>query len=451
MIDVEELRELVSTGRIDTVICAFPDLYGRLLGKRIDASFFLEHAVTGIHACDYLFTVDMEMEPVPGYDFANWDKGYGDVHLSPDLSTLRVLTWLDRSAFVMCDAQTTDHDPVAVAPRTILRKQVERAASFGLDIAAASELEYYIYRTTYAEAARSGHRDLDAAGWYLEDYHLLQGTRTEDINGEFRRQLTASGISVESTKGEWGKGQHEINVRYSDVLEMADRHVLVKQCLKEIAERRDASVTFMAKVDETQAGSSSHLHISAWRDGSNAFMGDGELAGIRCSDIFRWFLGGWIARSAELAAFYAPTVNSYKRFQPQSWAPTTLAWSPDNRTAGFRVVGADASLRIECRIPGADVNPYLAFAAAIASGLDGMEQRTEPPPPFIGDVYAAAELPRVPASLTDATDRLEASEFARRTFGVDVVEHYVHFLRAEDGAFMRAVTDWERTRYFERI
>jgi glutamine synthetase len=450
-VDVEQLRELVSAGRVDTVICAFPDLYGRLMGKRIDAGFFLDSAVAGMHACDYLFTVDMEMDPVPGYDFANWDKGYGDVHLSPDASTLRVASWLDRTAIVLCDAHTSGHEPVAVAPRTILSRQVEIANHAGFDIAAASELEYYIYRTSFADAARAGHRDLPAAGWYLEDYHLLQGSRTEDINGEFRRQLAASAIPVESTKGEWGKGQHEINVRYAHVLEMADRHVLVKQCLKEIAESRGASVTFMAKVDEAQAGSSSHLHVSLWTDGTNAFAGDGEESGIACSDTFRWFLGGWIAHAAELTAMYAPTVNSYKRFQPQSWAPTALAWSPDNRTAGFRVVGSGPSLRIECRIPGADVNPYLAFAAAIASGLDGIDQRTEPPPPFIGDVYAAAELPQVPKTLTEATDLLERSGFAKRAFGADVVAHYVHFLRTEDEAYHRAVTDWERTRYFERI
>jgi glutamine synthetase len=441
--DVEQLRELVSEGRIDTVICAFPDLYGRLMGKRIDAGFFLDQAVAGMHACDYLFTVDMEMEPVPGYAFANWDKGYGDVHLSPDPPTLRHATWLDRTAIILCDAHTPDHGPVAVAPRNLLRAQVDRAAAAGYEVNAASELEYYIFRTSFEEAARSKHGDLPAAGWYLEDYHLLQGTRTEDINGEFRRQLSGSGIPVESTKGEWGKGQHEINVRYADVLEMADRHVLTKQCLKEIAESRGASVTFMAKWDEQQAGSSSHLHVSLWTNGTNAFAGS--------SDEFRWFLGGWIAHAAELAPFYAPTVNSYKRFRPQSWAPTALAWSPDNRTAGFRVVGSGSSLRIECRIPGADVNPYLAFAAAIASGLDGIEQHTEPPPPFIGDIYAAAELPQVPRTLTESTDLLEGSEFARRTFGTDVIDHYVHFFRTEDESYQRAVTDWERNRYFERI
>jgi len=448
VIDLEDLRGLASSGDIDTVVVAFPDLYGRLLGKRVDATFFLSNAEAGTHACDYLFTVDMEMDPVPGYTFANWDKGYGDVHLVPDISTLRVCTWLDRTAMVLCDAHTRDHEPVDVAPRTILERQVHRS---GFDVAAASELEYYIYRTTYADAERAGYRGLRAAGWYLEDYHLLQGSRTEDINGEIRRQLNASGIPVESTKGEWGKGQHEINVRYASALEMADRHTIVKQCLKEIAEHHDASVTFMAKVDEHQAGSSCHLHVSLWKDGSNAFSGDTDLFGTPCSDVFRWFLGGFIARSAELAAFYAPTVNSYKRFQPKSWAPTALAWSPDNRTAGFRVVGSDASLRIECRIPGADVNPYLAFAAAIASGLDGIENRTEPPPPLIGDAYAAAELPQVPATLTAATDLLESSEFARRAFGAGVIEHYVHFFRTEDAAFRRAVTDWERSRYFERI
>ncbi len=417
----------------------------------MDASFFLDHAVAGMHACDYLFTVDMEMEPVPGYAFANWDKGYGDVHLSPDPSTLRIATWLDRTAIILCDAHTPDHAPVAVAPRTMLRRQVDAAAGAGFDVATASELEYYIYRTTYEAAARSGYRDLPAAGWYLEDYHLLQGSRTEDVNGELRRQLRTSGIPVESTKGEWGRGQHEINIRYASALEMADRHALVKQCLKEIAAQKDAAVTFMAKVDESQAGSSCHMHLSLWRDGTNAFAGDADIAGISCSDEFRWFLGGWIAHAADLTALYASTVNAYKRFQPQSWAPTALAWSPDNRTAGFRIVGSDSSLRIECRIPGADVNPYLAFGAAIASGLDGIEQRTEPPPPFIGDVYAAAELPQVPATLREATDRFEASEFARRAFGTEVVEHYVHFLRTEDASFQRAVTDWERTRYFERI
>jgi glutamine synthetase len=421
------------------------------MGKRLDARFFLDTFDAGVHACDYLLTVDMEMEPVAGYTFANWEKGYGDVHLVPDAGTLRVASWLDRTAIVLCDVHTSSHELVSVAPRSMLRRQVSAAAASGFDVAAASELEYYLYRTSFRDANASGYRDLDAAGWYLEDYHLLQGSRTEDLNAAFRRHLTASGVPVESTKGEWGKGQHEINISYAPALEMADRHVVGKQCLKEIADQRGASVTFMAKVAAGQAGSSSHVHISLWREGANAFAGDGDLAGIGCSDTFRWFLGGCMTHAADLAACYAPNVNSYKRFQPQSWAPVALAWSPDNRTAGFRVVGRGPSLRIECRIPGADVNPYIAFSALIASGLDGIEHETEPPPPFIGDVYAAVELPAVPPTLSEAIERFETSAFAKSAFGEDVAEHYVHFLRTEEAAYRGAVTDWERARYFERI
>ena len=443
-LDLDALRDEVDAGAIDTVICAFPDLYGRLLGKRLDATFFLEDADDGTHVCDYLLTVDMEMEPVAGYEFASWAKGFGDFHLLPDIATLRRAAWLDRTAIVICDAVADpDAEPIEVSPRALLRRQVERAAALGFDVFAASELEYYLYRTSFEAAATAGYHDLPAAGWYLEDYHLLQGARTEDLNGTFRRNLTGSGIAVESTKGEWGRGQHEINIAYCDVLEMADRHVLVKQCLKETADRLGASVTFMAKVDEAQAGSSSHLHLSLWRDGANAFAAD--------DDTFRWFLGGWMAGARELAACYAPTVNSYKRYQPQSWAPTAIAWSRDNRTAGFRVVGAGTGLRIECRLPGADVNPYVAYAAALASGLAGIEGRIEPPEVFNGDVYTAGDLPQVPASLDEATSALAGSALARSSFGDPFVDHYLHFLRTEAGAYRRAVTDWERARYFERI
>ena len=453
---VEELQHAVVAGSIDTVILGFSDLYGRLMGKRLDASFFLTDVVGGTHACDYLFTVNMEMEPVPGYEFANWERGYGDVHLVPDLATLRTLTWLDRTAFVMCDAEVeADHEPVAVAPRTILQRQIARLADAGFEAMAGSELEYYLFRTSYADAAASDYRGLHEAGWYIEDYHLLQAARTEDLNGAFRRHLASSGVPVESSKGEFGHGQHELNIRYASILEMADRHLLVKQAIKEIADQHDASTTFMAKWDAAQAGSSSHLHLSLWTgegdEATNAFAGGGKLAGLAVSDQFRWFLGGWMKHAAELAVCYAPTVNSYKRFEAGSWAPTALAWSPDNRTAAFRVVGAGPSLRIECRIPGADVNPYLAYAAAIASGLDGIEQQIEPPPAYLGDVYAASEEERLPASLEAATDAFEASAFAHEALGDEVVEHYTHFYRRESEDYRRAVTDWERIRYFERI
>ncbi|HEX6567850.1 MAG TPA: glutamine synthetase family protein, partial [Acidimicrobiales bacterium] len=375
MLSLDGLRTAVGLDEIDTVIVGFTDHYGRLVGKRYDAGMFVDEvAVHGTHGCDYLLTTDMEMEPVPGYEFANWELGYGDVHLVPDLATLRAADWLDRTALVLCDvAGIRDHEPITVAPRTVLAAQVEAAARHGVTAMAATELEYYLYRTTYR----------DAAGWYLEDYHLLQGARTEDVTAAVRRHLRRSGVPVESSKGEWGVGQHELNVRYADVLTMADRHIVFKQCLKETADRLGASVTFMAKPSAEQAGSSCHIHLSLWSGGSNAFAGDQEWEGIACTDEFRWFLGGLLAHVPDAMVFLAPTVNSYKRYVDGSWAPTRIAWSYDNRTAGVRVVGAGPSLRVECRIPGADCNPYLALAALLASGLDGIAGRIEPPDEFV--------------------------------------------------------------------
>jgi glutamine synthetase len=448
----EKLAKHVAGGAIDTVIVAFTDHYGRLMGKRYDAGFFLEDAVAhGSHACDYLLTVDMEMTPVQGYRFASWERGYGDVHLVPDLGTLRIASWLDKTALVLCDVRDGAGKPAAVAPRTILNEQIDRARRLGFAVNAASELEYYIFRDSYRDAARKGLRDLEPAGWHIEDYHVLQGGREEFFNGEARRHLRRSGVPVENSKGEWGLGQHELNVRYAGVLEMADRHVVFKQCLKDLAERLGVSVTFMAKFAADQAGSSCHVHMSLWRGGKSAFPGRRAFGAIRASDTFAHFLGGWIAHAPEMMVFYAPTVNSYKRYQSGSWAPTRLAWSHDNRTAGFRVVGEGQSLRIECRVPGADCNPYLAFAAALASGLDGIEKGIDPPPMFEGDVYAAENLPTVPKTLSEATKIFEASPFTKTCFGKDVVEHYAHFFRTEQEQFDRAVTDWERQRYFERI
>lgn len=453
MLTTDELATKVQTGEIETVLAVFTDHYGRFMGKRFDAEFFVaDVAGHGTHACDYLLTVDMEMEPVPGYRFANWERGYGDFHLVPDLATLRVASWLDRTALVICDVENErEHRPVAQAPRSMLRRQIDRAAAMGYTAMAASELEYYIYMDSYREAHEKDYANLTPTGWYIEDYHALQGSREEFFNAAVRRHLKASGIPVENSKGEWGLGQHELNVRYADALTMADRHAIYKQCLKEVADSLGVSVTFMAKIDEKQAGSSSHIHLSLWKDGQALFAGDKAIGPVLGSDEFRWFLGGWIAHVPELMCFYAPTINSYKRYQAGSWAPTRLAWSHDNRTAGFRVVGRGDSLRIENRIPGADVNPYLAFAAALASGLDGIEKRIEPPPIFQGDIYSAQHLPRVPHSLRDATDNLERSDFARKVFGAEVVEHYVHSFRVEQAAFDNAVTDWERRRYFERI
>jgi len=431
---------LIANGAIDTVVAGFTDHYGRLMGKRFDAEFFVKHvAADGTHACNYLLTTDAEMNPTPGYSFANWELGYGDFHLVPDMSTLRQLTWLDKTAFVHCDV-----DHVVQAPRNILGAQIDKAAALGFQPLGASELEYYAYRGSYRKAHKKGYKSLEPLSWYLEDYNLLQGTREEFFTQKVRRHLRASGIAVENSKGEWGLGQHEVNVRYAPVLEMADNHVILKQCVKEIADQAGIAVTFMAKPAQGQAGSSCHLHLSLAK-------GVGKRNAFEDPDLFRWFLGGWLAHTPEFMVFYAPTINSYKRFEDMSWAPTRLAWSKDNRTAGFRVVGEGPSLRIECRIPGADANPYLAFAAALASGLDGIANKIEPPPVFEGDVYAARQLARVPYTLEHAVDLFAASGFAKTALGAEVHAHYLHFYRNEQKQFECAVTDWERSRYFERI
>ena len=446
----DDLRSLVRAGEVDTVLAAFTDGYGRLLGKRIDATFFVDHTIGhGTHACDYLLTVDMEMEPVAGYEYASWELGYGDFHLVADLATLARAGWTDSSAIVLCDVvDVQTHAPVAVAPRSMLATQVERAAALGFSVKAASELEFFLFDDSYRDAHRKGYADLEPAGWYIEDYHLLQGARVEGYVGAARRALTATGIPVESSKGEWGRGQHELNIRYADVSTMADRHSLMKHAMKELAESQQLSVTFMAKPSSSEAGSSSHLHLSLWDADAETNVFD--VGGER-SDVFRWFLGGWMAGTADFMAFYAPTINSYKRYVDGSWAPTRIAWSQDNRTAGFRVVGEGPSLRIECRIPGADCNPYLAYTAALASGLRGIEERIEPPPAFEGDVYAAADLPRVPRTLEHATERFAGSTMVRETLGAAVTDHYIKFFQVEVEAFQASVTDWERQRYFERI
>jgi len=447
---IDELRSTVADGSIDTVVVGFTDHYGRTMGKRFDADFFLEScAADGTHGCDYLLTVDMEMEPIEGYAYANWEKGYGDFHLVPDLDTLRLAGWTTGTAFVLCDViDDATHESVPVAPRSILKAQLAELAAEGYRAAAASELEFFLFRDSYRTAHEKGYRDLEAAGWYVEDYHLLQASRVEDYVGAARRALRASDIPVENSKGEAAIGQHELNIRYADALTMADRHVVMKQGMKELADSLGVSITFMAKPDAGQPGNSCHIHLSLWDDDRNAFAGEG---GDERSDVFRWFLGGWMHHAADLMPFVAGTINSYKRYQDQSWAPTKIAWSTDNRTAGFRVVGTGPGLRIENRIPGGDTNPYLAYAAAIASGLDGIRNRIEPPAEFSGDVYAGADLELVPTTLRDAADRFEASAAARRFFGDLVVDHYAHHLRTELAAADAAVTDWEMRRYFERI
>jgi glutamine synthetase len=452
-IDTETLKRMIADDEIETVIAAFPDMYGRLVGKRFVGRYFVDEVLThGMHACDYLLACDMEMDPVPGYAFTSWAKGYGDFHPIPDFDTLRIASWQDRTAFVLCDVYFENrHELVPYAPRTILRKQVARAAELGFVPMAASELELYVFEDSYADAAQKGFINIKPIGNVIEDYHILQGTKEEFLIADIRSHLEKSGIPCESSKGEWGPGQQEIGLRYAEAVEMADRHSLYKHAAKEIAWKHGKAVTFMAKWDERYAGSSCHIHMSLWdaKVKKSQFDGKDTLGPIRCSPTFRYFLGGWMKHIRELFAFYAPYPASYKRYVAGSFAPTGIAWSFDNRTAGFRIVGHGPSLRIECRAAGADANPYLAFAATIAAGLDGIEHRIEPPPAFEGDVYAARDLPHMPHSLNESIHALAESTWARQILGEDVVEHYLHFFRTEQRKFDGAVTDWERRRYFE--
>jgi glutamine synthetase len=450
-----ELEEAIRAGEIETVLTVLPDMYGRLMGKRITGHYFLEQvADQGMHACDYLLACDMEMDPVPGYRFTNWETGYGDFHCIPDFATLRQAAWLPKTALVFCNLfHEKTHAPIEVAPRRILQKQLERASAAGFRILGGSEIELYLFDESYDTARDKNYHGLKTLGSYVEDYHIFQGTKEEGLVGAIRRGLDGSGVPIEFTKGEWGPGQQEINLKYSEALTQADRNVLYKHAAKEIAHAQGKAVTFMAKWDENLAGSSMHVHLSLWdaEGQQNLFAGETAFGPVSCSDRFRWFLGGWMRHMQELTAFCAPYVASYKRYQAGSFAPTTIAWSHDNRTAGFRVVGHGSSLRIECRIPGADANPYLVYAAAVAAGLEGIEQQIEPPPVFEGDIYQAQDLPRVPASLRDAIAALEGSALARRAFGEEVVEHYLHFFRTEQRKFDAVVTDWEKRRYFERV
>ena len=453
-IDLDTLKRMSADGEIETVIAVIPDMYGRLVGKRFTAHFFVEEiAEHGMHTCDYLLACDIDMDPVPGYAFASWAKGYGDFRPVPDFGTLRVASWLNKTAIVICDVMYDDRDErVALAPRNILRRQVERAAKAGYTAMGASELELYVFKDSYETVADKGFIRIEPIGRVIEDYHILQGTKEEFLIGAIRSHLERSGVPVESSKGEWGPGQQEIGLRYAELIEMADRHAIYKHAAKEIAWSTGHAITFMAKWDERYAGSSCHIHMSLWdAKGKKAlFDGKEKLGPIRSSPIFRWFLGGWMKHIRDVFAFYAPYPASYKRYVAGSFAPTGIAWSYDNRTAGFRIVGQGSSLRIECRAAGADANPYLAFAVTLAAGLDGIANKIEPPAAFEGDVYGAMDLPHMPHTLNESIDALSKSTWARQVLGAGVVEHYLHFFRTEQRKFDSVVTDWERKRYFEQ-
>ena len=447
--NLQSLKLKIKRGEIDTVIVAVPDVFGRLVGKRVTGQFFLDRvAEHGTHGCNYLLTVDIEMEPMSGFKLANWEKGFGDFALRPDLSTLRVLPWLPATALVLCDFRQPNGKPVEEAPRAVLQRQVDSLSQKRLICNIASELEFFLFNASYHDAFVADYRNLTPSSDYRIDYQTMQPARDEALFRSLRNGMAAARVPVESSKGEWGRGQHEINFTYALPVPMADMHTLFKQGAREIAAQHGKAITFMAKPSVTEPGNSCHIHASLWQGGKNLFWNAGKGAG---SKIFRHFLGGLMKYSRELGYFFAPTINAYKRYQPASWAPTKLAWAFDNRTVGFRVVGHGPSFRIENRMPGADANPYLAFAATLAAGMAGVEEQLDCGEQYEGNAYVDADLPSLPKTLREAADLLDRSQFARRSLGDAVVDFYAHTARLEVRAFDNAVTDWERHRYFERI
>lgn len=451
---LDALEREIAEGAIDTVVCATPDIWGRLVGKRLTGRTFLKTALAeeGLHGSLYLYVVDMDMDPRPGYPLSNWETGFSDFRFVPDLTTLRRVPWLDKTAVVVCDPYHEDSDDlVEVSPRVVLRRQVEAAGELGVTFKCASELEFYLFRNRTDEAWQKRYRDLEPLSSYRADYHILQSTKDEWIIRQIRNAMNDAGIEVEFSKSEWGLGQQEVNLKYVDVLEMADRHLLYKNGVKEIAALNGLTATFMAKPSIDEIGSSFHVHASIWdAEDDRSLMADDESP-HHMSEVFRYALGGMLEAARELTWMSAPNVNSYKRFLPDSFAPTAITWGVDNRTCGFRVVGEHDSLRVENRIPGADANPYLAFAATIAASLHGIREKIGCGDPYLGNAYEATDVARVPSSLHEAIDAFEASALARSALGDEVFEHLLNFARQEQLAFENeTVTDWERIRYFER-
>ena len=442
-LSLDDLRTAVDAGEVDTVLLCLTDMQGRLQGKRLNAQHFVEDVVAhGAEACNYLLAVDVEMNTVAGYAMSSWERGYGDFEMKPDFDTLRMIPWHPGTALCMADLHWGDGSPVVASPRQILRGQLDRLAERGLTAVGATELEFMVFRDSYDDAARAGYTDLNPANLYNVDYSILGTSRVEPLMRRIRNGMLAAGMRVENSKGECNFGQHEINFTYGPVLQIADEHTIYKNGAKEIADQEGMAITYMAKFNERE-GNSCHIHLSLRRDDDTALFADDDEA-------FERFLAGQLACLEELCLFYAPNVNSYKRFAVGSFAPTAVAWGNDNRTCSLRVVGHGPSRRIECRLAGADVNPYLALSAMIAAGLHGMDEALELEPAFEGNAYESDKR-HVPSTLRDARDAFAGSAVARAAFGEDVVEHYLNNARIELEAFDAAVTDWERVRGFERL
>lgn len=448
----DELVGAIESGAIDTVVMAFPDLQGRLVGKRTTGRFFLEQvAEHGTENCDYLIATDFDDVAVPGYRFASYDLGYGDMLARADFGTIRITPWVPKTALILCDLFAAKTGaPIGVAPRQVLRDQVHAARRMSLEPMIGSEIEFYLFRDSYEQIHERGYQDLTPHSPFMQDYQVVQTTRDEYVVGEIRRGLEAAGIPVEFSKGEAGRGQHELNLAYTHALEMADRNIVYKTAAKEIAAGLGRSVTFMAKYDFAETGSSCHVHSSLWHLSDRGLGGSAFDGGAALTDDFRMYLAGQLAAARDFSILWGPTVNSYKRFQPGSWAPTAVAWGVDNRTLGYRVVGHGASSRVECRIPGADANSYLAFAGTIAAGLYGIRHRLALSEAYTGNGYEAKDLPRIPTTLAEAADLWERSDIARECFGADVHHHLLTMARHEWSSFNSSVTDWERVRYFDR-
>jgi len=449
----DELRRLVDGGDIDTVIVAFGDMQGRLMGKRVSALFFLDEVVdTGAECCNYLFAVDVDMNTVDGYAMSGWNTGYGDMVMMPDLTTLRRIPWLTGTALVLADVVGHDGGPIEPAPRRVLRRQLDRLAARGLQAYAATELEFIVFDDTYRQAWANGYRDLIPASDYNIDYAVMASSRIEPLLRDLRQHMQGAGLRWEAVKGECNRGQQELGFTYDQAMITCDNHAVYKNGAKEIADQHGKSLTFMSKYDERE-GNSCHIHLSLRSlEGLPVFAADDQPLGM--SPIFRSFLAGVLATLSELTLFYAPNINSYKRFADRSFAPTAVAWGVDNRTCALRVVGRGDSIRVECRVPGGDVNQYLAVAALLAGGLHGVERELPLPEPCTGNAYQRAEddtTERLPGTLAEAATLFAASAVARQAFGDDVVDHYVNNARVEVAAFNRAVTDWERIRGFERF
>jgi glutamine synthetase len=446
----EQLEADIRAGTIDTVIVAFADHQGRVIGKRTDGEFYLDVVVEeGTENCDYLLACDLDDVPIPGFRWASYEQGYGDMRGVVDPTTIRYLPWLESTALVLVDLVDIDTGvAVEVSPRRILQRQVEAAAELGYTSMIGSEVEFFVFREPYDVAHANAYRDLTPNSPWVEDYNVLQTSKEEDLLGRIRRELRGAGLPVEFSKGEAGRGQHELNLTFQPALEMADLNLVFKNAVKEIAAQVGRSVTFMAKPHFDDGGNSGHIHSSLWIESRSLMAGDGNH---HMSDEFRWYLGGLMATAREFSLLFAPNVNSFKRFQPGSWAPTGVGWDTDNRTLGFRVVGHGQGMRVESRIPGADANAYHAFAATIAGGLHGIRNRIEPPPPYHGNGYTAEDLPRIPSTFVEAIELWRGSELARQCFGDDVHHHVLNHAEFEWRAFNATVTDWERHRYFERI